>query len=66
VPRRRAGQLELRPCRPADGTRLLGNLAVRAGEGRRIQWDGPAMRCKNLPALDGYLKTTYRDDWRIL
>jgi predicted dehydrogenase len=45
---------------------LLGNLAVRAGAGRRIEWDGPAMRCTNLPELDRYLKTACRDAWQIL
>ena len=44
---------------------LLGNLAVRAGEGRRIEWDGAAMRCTNRPELDLYLKTTYRKDWEV-
>ena len=45
---------------------LLGNLAVRAGEGRRIEWDGTAMRCTNRPELDRHMKTAYRDGWRIL
>jgi predicted dehydrogenase len=43
---------------------LLGNLAIRAGEGRRVDWDGPAMRCTNLPELNRYVKTTYREGWR--
>jgi hypothetical protein len=43
----------------------LGNLAIRAGEGKRIAWDGPAMRCTNLPELDRHLKMDYREGWRI-
>jgi hypothetical protein len=44
---------------------LLGNLAIRAGEGRRIDWDAAAMRCTNLPELNRYVKTTYREGWRV-
>jgi predicted dehydrogenase len=42
----------------------LGNLAVRAGEGKRVDWDGPAMRCANRPDLDALLKTDCREGWR--
>ena len=44
---------------------LLGNLAVRAGEGRRIEWDGTALRCANRPELDRYLKTKCRTGWEV-
>jgi hypothetical protein len=44
---------------------LLGNLAIVAGVGRRIEWDGPAMRCTNLPELNRHVETTYREGWRI-
>ena len=44
---------------------LLGDLAMRAGVGCRVEWDGPAMRCTNRPELDRYLKAAYRDGWRI-
>jgi predicted dehydrogenase len=44
---------------------LLGNLASIAGEGRRLEWDGAAMRCTNLPELDRYVETEYRDGWKI-
>ncbi len=43
---------------------LLGNLAVRAGVGRRVEWDGAAMRCTNLPELNRYVKTEYREGWQ--
>ena len=44
---------------------LLGNLAVHAGEGRRVEWDGTAMRCTNRPELNRYVKTMRREGWRI-
>lgn len=44
---------------------LLGDLAMRAGEGKRIDWDGPGMRCKNRPELDRFLKVACRDGWRM-
>ena len=42
---------------------LLGNLAILAGQGRRIEWDGPALRCTNLPELNRHVKTEYRAGW---
>ena len=44
---------------------LLGDLAMRAGAGRLIKWDGPAMRCTNLPELNRFIKPAYREGWRI-
>ena len=44
---------------------LLGNLAVIAGAGRRVEWDGAALRCTNLPELNRHVKTAYREGWRI-
>jgi len=44
---------------------LLGNLAMRAGVGKKIEWDGDAMRCTNLPELNQYLQHTNRDGWKI-
>jgi len=44
---------------------LLGNIAVRAGQGHRVEWDSVAMRCTNMPELNNHLKTTYRDGWKI-
>ena len=43
---------------------LLGNLAIRAGAGKRVQWDGPNKRCTNLPELNQYVQRTYRAGWR--
>jgi predicted dehydrogenase len=43
---------------------LLGNLAVRAGVGRRVEWDAAALRCTNLPELDRYVRKACRDGWQ--
>jgi hypothetical protein len=42
---------------------LLGNVAVRAG--RKIYWDGPNMRCTNLPEANQYLRREYRAGWTL-
>ena len=44
---------------------VLGNLATRAGLGRKVEWDGPNMRCTNLPDLNQYLQRTNRDGWHV-
>lgn len=44
---------------------LLGNLAIRAGVGKRVQWDGPNMRCTNLPDLNQFVQRAYREGWKI-
>jgi hypothetical protein len=52
------------------GTRLtefaiLGNLAQRAGEGRKVEWNGPKMRVTNLRELNAWVETKYRKGWRV-
>ncbi len=44
---------------------LLGDIAIHAGVGRRVEWDGGGMRCTNLPELNRFLQTTYREGFRI-
>lgn len=44
---------------------LLGDIAILAGLKQRVEWDGAGMRCTNRPELNRYLKTTYRDGWKI-
>ena len=39
---------------------LLGNLAIRAGVGQKVQWDGPKLQCVNRPELNGFVKRKYR------
>jgi predicted dehydrogenase len=42
---------------------LLGNLALRAG--RKLEWDGPNMKCTNWPAADVYVRREYRAGWTL-
>jgi predicted dehydrogenase len=44
---------------------LVGNLAMRAGVGKKVQWDGPNMKCTNLPELNEYVKREYRQGWTL-
>jgi hypothetical protein len=44
---------------------LLGNLAIRAGLGKRVEWDGPNMRCTNIPELNEFVKREYRRGWTL-
>lgn len=51
------------------GTRLtefsiLGNLAQKAGEGKKIEWDGPNMKITNMPELNAWVKREYRKGWQ--
>jgi predicted dehydrogenase len=43
---------------------LLGNLAQHAGEGKKIEWDGPKMKVKNIKELNAWVKRKYRSGWR--
>ncbi|MBI1842981.1 MAG: Gfo/Idh/MocA family oxidoreductase [Verrucomicrobia bacterium] len=40
---------------------LLGNVALRAG--KRIEWDAAAMKVKNAPEANQFIKTEYRKGW---
>jgi len=42
---------------------LAGNLAVRTG--RTILWDGPNMRCTNVPEANQYVRRPYRKGWTL-
>ena len=44
---------------------LLGNLAQHAGEGKKVEWDGPNMKVTNLPELNQWVKRPYRQGWEI-
>ncbi len=44
---------------------LLGNLAIRAGVGKKLLWDGPNMKCTNLPAINQYVRREYRKGWTL-
>jgi hypothetical protein len=44
---------------------LLGNLALRAGKGKRVQWDGRAMKVTNRPELNALVRSAYRKGWEL-
>ncbi len=43
---------------------LLGNIAAKAG-GRKLEWDGPGMKVKNMPELNQSLRRKYREGWSL-
>lgn len=44
---------------------LLGNLAIRAGAGKKLTWDGPKMACTNHPELNQYVHLQHREGWTL-
>ena len=44
---------------------LLGNMALRAGVGNRVEWDAARMACTNMPALNQYVQRQYRAGWTL-
>ncbi|RME92719.1 MAG: gfo/Idh/MocA family oxidoreductase [Verrucomicrobia bacterium] len=42
---------------------LLGCVALRVGEGKRMEWDGPNMRSTNLPEAAQFVKRNNRPGW---
>jgi hypothetical protein len=44
---------------------LLGNLALRAGRGKEVLWDGANMKCTNRPELNQYVRGVYRKGWEL-
>ena len=43
----------------------MGNLAMRAGFGRKVEWDGVNMKCTNNSELNQYVKRDYRKGWTL-
>ena len=50
---------------PMNEMLCLGLAALRAGTGRKLEWDGPAMRFKNAPDADAFLRREYRKGWTL-
>ena len=46
-------------------TMLLGVVALRTGQGRKLIYDGPAMRVTNLAEANQYLTRDFRPGWAI-
>jgi hypothetical protein len=44
---------------------LLGCLAIKAGAGKKVEWDAANMRCTNLPELNRLVKREYRQGWKL-
>jgi hypothetical protein len=44
---------------------LLGCVALRVGEGRRMEWDGPNMKSPNLPEAAHFVKREYRAGFQV-
>ncbi len=42
---------------------LLGGIALRVGEGVRMEWGGPNMRSPNCPQADRFVQRTNRAGW---
>ena len=41
----------------------LGNVAYRVG--KKLEWDPVAMKCKNAPEADAFLRRQYRSGWKL-
>ncbi len=44
-------------------TILVGNLAMRAGEGQRIEWDAKNLRSTNVEKVNKFVHREYREGW---
>ncbi len=44
-------------------TILLGNIAIKVG--KKLEWDGPALKFKNSPDADKLIKREYRKGWEL-
>ncbi|MDQ8162494.1 MAG: Gfo/Idh/MocA family oxidoreductase [Gemmatimonadota bacterium] len=50
---------------PLTETMLLGMAALRAGQGRKVNYDSQAMKFTNAPDADQYLTRVYRKGWEL-
>lgn len=46
-------------------TILAGNLAMRAGQGQRIEWNAKTLTSPNMPEVNQYVQRTYRKGWEL-
>jgi len=46
-------------------TILIGNLALRAPEGTRIEWDAAKLMSPNVPEVNQFVQREYRSGWEI-
>ncbi len=50
---------------PLTEVMLLGFVALRAGQGRKIHYDGHNMRITNVPEANAFLTREYRAGWEV-
>ena len=50
---------------PLTETMLLGIVALKAGQGRPIHYDGERMAVTNMPDANAYLQREYRPGWKL-
>jgi len=50
---------------PLTETMLLGIVALRAGQGVKVLYDGPNMKVTNLPDVNAFLTREYRKGWEL-
>jgi predicted dehydrogenase len=50
---------------PLTEVMLLGIVALRAGQNRRIEYDGANMRVTNIPEANAFLTREYRSGWEL-
>ncbi|MBN2309635.1 MAG: Gfo/Idh/MocA family oxidoreductase [Candidatus Hydrogenedentes bacterium] len=48
---------------PLNEAIMMGIIAIRTGE--KLYWDGPAMRCTNVPAANDLIWPVYREGWSL-
>jgi len=46
-------------------TILVGNLAMRAGEGQRIEWDAKNLKSTNVTGVNQFVHREYREGWSL-
>lgn len=51
---------------PLTETMLLGLVALRAGQGRRIRWDAAALALPDAPEAEAFLTREYRPGWEVV
>src|SRR5690606_21719043 len=50
---------------PLTEVMLLGLVALRAGQGRKIRYDAATMTIPNAPDAERFLTREYRDGWQL-
>ncbi|HEY3321112.1 MAG TPA: Gfo/Idh/MocA family oxidoreductase [Planctomycetota bacterium] len=50
---------------PFTEAMLAAKLAAKAGVGKKVEWDGKAMKCTNMPELNQWVTREYRKGWEM-